>query len=97
MSYQIQTINGVKVITDTSAPGIPVTSVPGDGGSMVAYNAATLEQLTSALVASQPSTFGTGVSPVPIQVITGISFNGNGSIAAIQKQWLYLPANAIGS
>jgi len=45
MSYQIQTINGVKVITDSSAPGVPITTVPGDGGSMVANNAAALLSL----------------------------------------------------
>ena len=96
MSLSVQVINGVKVVIG-DAPGVPVLSVPGSGGSMVAFNAAALELITAALVLGSPSTFGTGTSPTPVQVITGISFNGDGSIATVQKKWLYLPANAIGS
>ena len=96
MSLRIEIVNGVKVVTGDT-PGVPVASVPGDGGSMVAFNAAALELITAALVSGSPSTFGTGTSPTPVQVITGISFNGDGSIATVQKKWLYLPANAIGS
>jgi hypothetical protein len=45
MSYQIEIINGVKIITDTEYPGVPITEVPGDGGKVVAYNAVALLNL----------------------------------------------------